>query len=43
MPADDMSPQPVPFAEPGKWLDYFPPFGVSDLKRFGASVDWRRS
>ena len=31
------------FAEPHRWLDYFPPYGVSDLKKFGASIDWRRS
>mmetsp|Transcript_23198 Transcript_23198/g.69557 ORF Transcript_23198/g.69557 Transcript_23198/m.69557 type:complete len:1127 (-) Transcript_23198:68-3448(-) len=31
------------FAEPKRWLDYFPPHGVNDLKTFGASVDWRRS
>ena len=31
------------FAEPYRWLDYFPPYGVSDLKKFGASIDWRRS
>lgn len=31
------------FADPMKWLNYFPPLGVSDLKRFGCAVDWRRS
>lgn len=31
------------FAEPAKWLEYFPPYGVADLKLFGTSVDWRRS
>jgi len=31
------------FADPRKWLSYFPPLGVSDLKVFGASIDWRRS
>ncbi len=31
------------FINPYKWLSYFPPFGVSDLKKFGVSVDWRRS
>ena len=31
------------FAEPYRWLDYFPPYGVSDLKKFGASIDWRGS
>jgi len=24
-------------------LRYFPPFGSSDLKSFGACIDWRRS
>jgi leucyl-tRNA synthetase len=31
------------FAEPLKWLNYFPPLGVSDLKAFGSAIDWRRS
>lgn len=31
------------FAEPMKWLNYFPPLGVEDLKAFGSCVDWRRS
>eukprot|EP00629_Pelagomonadales_sp_RCC1024_P016984 CAMPEP_0119267644 /NCGR_PEP_ID=MMETSP1329-20130426/5712_1 /TAXON_ID=114041 /ORGANISM="Genus nov. species nov., Strain RCC1024" /LENGTH=1109 /DNA_ID=CAMNT_0007267579 /DNA_START=194 /DNA_END=3519 /DNA_ORIENTATION=- len=31
------------FAEPARWLEYFPPYGVQDLKTFGTSVDWRRS
>ena len=31
------------FAEPLKWLNYFPPFGASDLQAFGSAVDWRRS
>eukprot|EP00607_Mallomonas_marina_P007653 CAMPEP_0182422418 /NCGR_PEP_ID=MMETSP1167-20130531/8097_1 /TAXON_ID=2988 /ORGANISM="Mallomonas Sp, Strain CCMP3275" /LENGTH=1133 /DNA_ID=CAMNT_0024600465 /DNA_START=65 /DNA_END=3466 /DNA_ORIENTATION=- len=31
------------FAEPEKWLSYFPPYGVSDLKSFGCCIDWRRS
>jgi len=31
------------FVDPLKWLSYFPPLGISDLKAFGASVDWRRS
>lgn len=31
------------FSEPEKWLNYFPPYGVSDLRLFGTSIDWRRS
>mmetsp|Transcript_25765 Transcript_25765/g.42990 ORF Transcript_25765/g.42990 Transcript_25765/m.42990 type:complete len:1134 (+) Transcript_25765:61-3462(+) len=31
------------FADPMKWLDYFPPLGVVDLKAFGSAIDWRRS
>jgi leucyl-tRNA synthetase len=31
------------FAEPLKWLEFFPPFGISDLNAFGAAIDWRRS
>ncbi|KAJ8607162.1 hypothetical protein CTAYLR_007327 [Chrysophaeum taylorii] len=31
------------FADPNEWLRYFPPLGVTDLKAFGASIDWRRS
>lgn len=31
------------FAEPIKWLNYFPPYGISDLKQFGTCIDWRRS
>ena len=31
------------FAEPLKWLNYFPPFGASDLTAFGSAIDWRRS
>ena len=31
------------FANPEKWLDYFPPYGASDLQAFGACIDWRRS
>jgi leucyl-tRNA synthetase len=26
-----------------RWLQYFPEFGRSDLKKFGLAVDWRRS
>mmetsp|Transcript_17844 Transcript_17844/g.37088 ORF Transcript_17844/g.37088 Transcript_17844/m.37088 type:complete len:1082 (+) Transcript_17844:13-3258(+) len=31
------------FVDPEVWLQYFPPHGLSDLKRFGSGVDWRRS
>jgi leucyl-tRNA synthetase len=31
------------FTDPYHWLAYFPPLGISDMKRFGATVDWRRS
>jgi leucyl-tRNA synthetase len=31
------------FVDPMKWLNYFPPLGVSDLKAFGSAIDWRRS
>jgi leucyl-tRNA synthetase len=31
------------FTDPNYWLEYFPPYGVSDLSRFGLGVDWRRS
>jgi leucyl-tRNA synthetase len=31
------------FVDPLKWLNYFPPYGISDLKAFGTCVDWRRS
>jgi len=31
------------FSEPLKWLNYFPPFGATDLQAFGAAIDWRRS
>jgi len=31
------------FSDPMKWLNYFPPLGVSDLQAFGAAIDWRRS
>lgn len=36
---DDM----VPFTDPLHWLEYFPPLGMRDLKRFGTPVDFRRS
>eukprot|EP00049_Salpingoeca_infusionum_P002346 m.55813 g.55813 ORF g.55813 m.55813 type:complete len:1063 (-) comp11522_c0_seq2:275-3463(-) len=31
------------FADPLYWLKYFPPHAVTDLKKFGLKVDWRRS
>jgi leucyl-tRNA synthetase len=31
------------FADPLKWLEYFPPYGIADLKSFGSAIDWRRS
>lgn len=31
------------FADPLKWLAYFPPFGATDLQAFGCAIDWRRS
>ena len=31
------------FADPLKWLKFFPPFGATDLKAFGSGIDWRRS
>jgi leucyl-tRNA synthetase len=31
------------FSDPIKWLEYFPPYGISDLKAFGSCIDWRRS
>ncbi|KAK9735186.1 hypothetical protein RND81_04G189200 [Saponaria officinalis] len=31
------------FQDPCKWLTYFPPLAVEDLKAFGLGVDWRRS
>jgi len=37
---DDAIPQ---FVDPLFWLNYFPPLGVRDLKRFGCPVDFRRS
>ena len=33
----------VPFTDPMKWLDYFPPTGQEDLKKLGVHVDYRRS
>ncbi|KJH53016.1 leucine--tRNA ligase [Dictyocaulus viviparus] len=31
------------FADTDYWLDYFPPRCISDLKRMGLKVDWRRA
>ncbi|CAO1370357.1 unnamed protein product [Diamesa tonsa] len=31
------------FANTDHWLDYFPPLGVSDLKKYGAHIDFRRT
>jgi len=31
------------FADPVKWLEYFPPLGAKALSRFGSCIDWRRS
>jgi len=31
------------FQDPYKWLSYFPPLAVDDLKAFGFGCDWRRS
>mmetsp|Transcript_15672 Transcript_15672/g.21502 ORF Transcript_15672/g.21502 Transcript_15672/m.21502 type:complete len:914 (+) Transcript_15672:2-2743(+) len=31
------------FVDAMKWLNYFPPLGVTDLKAFGSAIDWRRS
>ena len=31
------------FADPMKWLNYFPAYGVTDLQAFGSAIDWRRS
>ncbi|XP_010692415.2 leucine--tRNA ligase, cytoplasmic isoform X1 [Beta vulgaris subsp. vulgaris] len=31
------------FQDPYRWLTYFPPLAVEDLKAFGLGVDWRRS
>ncbi|KAL7419352.1 cytosolic leucyl tRNA synthetase [Cryptotrichosporon argae] len=30
------------FADPYKWLDYFPPIAKEDLSNIGMRVDWRR-
>eukprot|EP00796_Vickermania_ingenoplastis_P004261 gene4261-3082_t len=31
------------FADPHYWLNYFPPFGIEDLKYFGCHIDFRRT
>ena len=31
------------FQDPNYWLDFFPPLGMADLKKFGVHTDWRRS
>lgn len=31
------------FVDPYKWVKFFPEFCLTDMKRFGARVDWRRS
>ncbi|KAK3783593.1 hypothetical protein RRG08_066857, partial [Elysia crispata] len=31
------------FADPQHWLEYFPPHWITDLRRMGVKVDWRRS
>ncbi|KAK6739724.1 hypothetical protein RB195_008304 [Necator americanus] len=31
------------FANTDYWLEYFPPYCISDLKKMGLKVDWRRS
>ncbi|KAK0056665.1 leucine--tRNA ligase cytoplasmic [Biomphalaria pfeifferi] len=31
------------FSDPMYWLKYFPPHWITDLKRMGVKVDWRRS
>eukprot|EP01097_Dermamoeba_algensis_P005101 TRINITY_DN3252_c0_g1_i3.p1 TRINITY_DN3252_c0_g1~~TRINITY_DN3252_c0_g1_i3.p1 ORF type:complete len:591 (-),score=145.53 TRINITY_DN3252_c0_g1_i3:1219-2991(-) len=31
------------FTDANYWLSYFPPKAVTDLKAFGAGIDWRRS
>lgn len=32
-----------PFTDPKHWVEYFPPLGQKDLKKFGLRADWRRS
>jgi leucyl-tRNA synthetase len=31
------------FVKPEHWLQYFPPYGRTDLEEMGLAVDWRRS
>lgn len=33
----------VEFVNTDKWLDYFPPLAIEDLKKMGCHIDWRRS
>ena len=39
IPEDEIS----SFADPVKWLEYFPPYGAQDLISFGTCIDWRRT
>jgi leucyl-tRNA synthetase len=39
-----LKPEDLPvFTDPLHWLEYYPPLGVRDLKRFGSPIDFRRS
>lgn len=31
------------FTDPNHWLEYYPPLGMRDLKKFGCPIDYRRS
>lgn len=31
------------FADPSHWLNYFPPHTITDLKKMGIKIDWRRT
>ena len=31
------------FVDTNKWIEYFPSYGIKDLKKFGLATDWRRS
>ena len=31
------------FADPEKWLEYFPALAREDLKAMGLKIDWRRT
>ena len=39
VPKDDIE----KFENPEHWIDYFCPFGIEHLKKFGLCVDWRRA